>query len=112
MYPENVSQSLAANLSLPLQDLTLSEPPETVIVPPISRGEEFELEWDRINAGISGSPVEYPLTVMTEKTEPCDSDEEDEEGTVITIALKLPTQSAKKQFKTSYKVKVGEKEGV
>lgn len=38
-----------------------------------------------------------------------ESDSENEEGKVITIALRLPTQSVKKQFKTSYKVKVGER---
>lgn len=33
-------------------------------------------------------------------------EEEDETGKLITIALKLPNKSVKKQFKTSYKVKV------
>ena len=80
VYPRNVSEDLAANLSLPLEDVKLSEPPETVIAPPVSRGEEFEVEWDRIGAGVSGSPVEYPLTVLQEKSDSYDSDEDDQEN--------------------------------
>ena len=35
-----------------------------------------------------------------------ETEEENEEGKLITIALKLPNKLVKKQFKTSYKVKV------
>ena len=42
------------------------------------------------------------------RTDQSDSEEEDEGGRLITIALKLPNKSVRKQFKTSYKVKVRE----
>ena len=36
-----------------------------------------------------------------------ESEEENEGGRLITIALKLPSKSVHKQFRTSYKIKVG-----
>lgn len=32
-------------------------------MPPEFRGEEFELNWEKINSEVSGFPVQYPLTV-------------------------------------------------
>ena len=32
-----------------------------MIVPPVFRGEEFQLNWDEINAAVTGLPVKYPL---------------------------------------------------
>lgn len=37
-----------------------------------------------------------------------ESEEENEEGRLITIALKLPSKSVHKQFRTTYKIKVSE----
>lgn len=48
---------------------------------------------------------------VTSQTDQSDSEyegEENEEGKMITIALKLPSKSVKKQFRTSYHVKVGD----
>lgn len=42
-------------------------------------------------------------------TDQSDSEEEDEEGKLITVAVKLPNKSVRKQFKTSYRVKVRER---
>lgn len=39
----------------------------TTIVPPESREEEFQLEWEKISAGVSGLPVEYPLKQHQER---------------------------------------------
>lgn len=42
----------------------------TVIVPPQMREEEeYQLDWDKIDAGISGLPVQYPLTLRGERSE-------------------------------------------
>lgn len=38
-----------------------------MIVPPESREEEFQLEWEKISAGVSGLPVEYPLKQHQER---------------------------------------------
>lgn len=40
-----------------------------------------------------------------------ETEEENEEGKLITIALKLPNKLVKKRFKTSYKVKVNKMNG-
>ncbi len=79
IYPRNISETLAANLSLPLEEIKLTDPPDTVIAPPIHRGEEFELDWDGLTAGVSGSPIEYLLRLQ-EKPDSYDSDDEDKEN--------------------------------
>ena len=56
------------------------------------------------------SESELRSHVITTDQSDSESDQEDEEGKLITIALKLPNQSVKKQFKTSYKIKVREVE--
>lgn len=85
VYPRNVSEDLAANLSLPLQDIQLSEFPETVVTPPVDRGAEFQLDWDAINAGVSGPPTEYPLMVPEQGSESSDDDDNQENPPRIPI---------------------------
>ncbi len=90
VYPRNVSESLAANISLPLEGVKLTESPDTVITPPISRGEEFELDWDKIGMGVSGTPIEYPLAVLTESGE--DSDDEEETPLIPILCHRVKVQ--------------------
>lgn len=106
VYPRNISEELAANLSLSLPDIKLtvsslqvfactyqhSPPPPpppapqgeaTTIVPPLERGEEeFQLEWEKIGAGVSGLPVQYPLNLRGPK-----ADESDDEEDIPIISL-------------------------
>lgn len=49
--------------------------------PQFREEEEFELDWDRINAGVSGLAVQYPLTVRGE------GEEEEEEEEVPTLPV-------------------------
>lgn len=46
-------------------------------MPPQYRGEEFELDWDKINAGVSGIPVQYPLTLRGDNSGEEEEEEED-----------------------------------
>ena len=46
-------------------------------MPPEFRGEEFELNWEKINSEVSGLPVQYPLTVRGQGREEEEEEEED-----------------------------------
>lgn len=53
-----------------------------MIVPPQLREEGgYEPDWDRINAGVSGLPVQYPLTLRSHGEE----EEEEEEIPAVSI---------------------------
>lgn len=58
-------------------------------MPPQSRGDggEFELEWGEINAGVSGLPVEYPLTLKGDQEGRKDSIYDDEEEDVPLLPM-------------------------
>ena len=53
------------------------------------------------------SREEASHVTMTNQSD-SESEEENEEGKLITIAVKLPSKSVQKQFRTSYKIKVSE----
>ena len=54
-----------------------------MIVPPESREEEFEIEWDKINAEVSAVPVKYSLAVRKKEEEEGLEDDYDDDPPLI-----------------------------
>lgn len=70
-------------------------------MPPIVWGEgkeAFELEWDKINAGVSGLPAQYPLTLRGQGAGKDESDDEDEIPTLPLICHRVKVQRWELKF--------------
>ena len=64
-------------------------------MPPTVRGEgEFQLDWDKINAEVSGLPIEYPLTLrgLGEGEGAGESDDENETPAISLICHMVKVQ--------------------